>query len=51
MKNNFVNLSLEELKIGHLKIFPEILKIRNENFVRMNMYNNKLISLRTLQLD
>ena len=45
MKNNFVNLSLEELKIGEEKIFPEILKIRNENFVRMNMYNNKLISL------
>ena len=45
MKNNFVNLSLEELKIDEEKIFPEILKIRNENFVRMNMYNNKLISL------
>ena len=44
LKNNYNNLSLEELKIDEENIFLEILKIRNQKFVRENMYNNKIIS-------
>lgn len=45
MKNDYKNLSLEELAVEEENIFPKILKIRNEKFVRENMYNNKIITI------
>ena len=43
LKNNYNNLLLEELKLDEENIFLQILKIRNQKFVRENMYNNKII--------
>ena len=43
LKNNYNNILLEELKLDEENIFLQILKIRNQKFVRENMYNNKII--------
>ena len=43
LKSNYNNLLLEELKLDEENIFLQILKIRNQKFVRENMYNNKII--------
>ena len=45
MKNDYKSLSLEELAVEEENVFPKILRIRNEKFVRENMYNNKIITI------
>ena len=45
LKSNYNNLLLEELKLDEENIFLQILKKRNQKFVRENMYNNKIIGI------